>query len=489
MKSLFIIILLFDTAFLCGQVTTFSRSYSDVVNEDTRFNGGARRCVEVDSGTIYFSTAGYSLFVNLGGYSRIAAIDYNGEVLADNFVRDSLRRYEAYCPILNTSDGEIIIFNGRSQIGGSGGQQLYVLKLTPDLQDTTWIYYHHDSLYFDTPRDLIETSEGNFAFIATRNYIGQDDFDAVFLELNSSGQLLHETIIDVGIANTARSIVEASSGKIILNGSTAETFGGASLKVYTATLNSDRVVETTFLLPQLSEGGMSRFEPDKLVFSGFSNPHTGPKSIMTNDEGQIIWIKSYGNNPFFAESYIGRRLENGDIVSVGITDQGLNGGLIMKADSLGNLLWKRSYDYGSDSDFFLDFIETKDGGLLVSGVLIEEIAPGIFDPNTWLLKLDADGCLNPQDCEVGITDMPLPDVLTIYPNPASEYLNLKIEQGQGTYTVLLYDATGRLVQHATLTGIGTHILEVNQLQTGVYICTVRAANGDLMGHERIVISK
>jgi hypothetical protein len=487
MKSLFILILLFDTAFLCGQVTTFSRSYRDVVNEDTRFNGGARRCVEIDSGTIYFSTAGYSLFVNLGGYSRIAAIDYNGEVLADNFVRDSLRRYEAYCPILKTSDGEIIIFNGRSQIGGSGGQQLYVLKLTPDLQDTTWLYYHHDSLYFDTPRDLIETSEGNFAFIATRNYIGQDDFDAIFLELNSSGQLLHETIIDEGIANTARSIVEASSGKIILNGSTAETFGGAGLKVYTATLNSDRVVESTFLLPQLSEGGMSRFGPDKLVFSGFSNASLAPQAIMTNNTGSIIWNKTYGVSPYSAVNYIGRKTIDGGIVMVGITDFTVNSGFIMKADSLGNLLWKRIYDYGADSDFFLDFIETKDGGLLVSGVLIEEIAPGIFDPNTWLLKLDADGCLNPQDCEVGITDLPLPDVLTIFPNPAAEYLNLKIEQSSGAYSVSLHDATGRLVQHETFSGIGTHTLQVGQLSAGVYICTVRATNGDLMGRERIII--
>lgn len=489
MKSLFILILLFDTTYSCGQVITFSRSYRDVVNEDTRFNGGARRCVEIDSGTIYFSTAGYSLFVNLGGYSKITSIDYNGELLAENLVRDSSRRYEAYCPIIKTTDGELVVLNGRSQIGGSGGQQLYLMKIAADLHDTTWIYYHHDSLYFDTPADIIETSEGNFALIATRAYFGQDDFDAIFLELNSNGQLLHETVIDEGIANTAHSIVETSSGKIIINGNTAETLGGNGLKVYSATLNSDRVVESTFLLPQLSEGGMSRFGPDKLVFSGFSNASLAPQAIMTNNTGLIIWNKTYGVSPYSAVNYIGRKTIDGGIVMVGITDFTVNSGFIMKADSLGNLLWKRSYDYGADSDFFLDFIETKDGGLLVSGVLIEEIALGIFDPNTWLLKLDADGCLNPQDCEVGITDLPLPDVLTIFPNPAAEYLNLKIEHGSGTYTVLLHDATGRLIQHQTLSGIGTHTLQVGQLSAGVYICTVRATNGDLMGHERIVISK
>jgi hypothetical protein len=66
-------------------------------------------------------------------------------------------------------------------------------------------------------------------------------------------------------------------------------------------------------------------------------------------------------------------------------------------------------------------------------------------------------------------------------------LNLKIEQGSDTYTVLLHDATGRLVQHKTLSGIGSHTLQVGQLSAGVYFCTVRSANGDFMGTERIVI--
>ncbi|MEZ5172665.1 MAG: T9SS type A sorting domain-containing protein [Bacteroidia bacterium] len=190
-------------------------------------------------------------------------------------------------------------------------------------------------------------------------------------------------------------------------------------------------------------------------------------------------------------SYIGRRFSDGGIISVGLcTNNDLinnNDGYIMKADSLGNLLWQKSYRF-TDGDFveyFTDFIETSDGGILISGSAGESNANG--GQNSWLIKLDANGCLDPQDCDVGVTDMPLPDALTIYPNPANEYLNLKIEQGSGTYTVFLLDAMGRLVQHETHSGIGTHTLQVGQLPAGVYFCTVHSANGDFMGTERIVI--
>ena len=159
----------------------------------------------------------------------------------------------------------------------------------------------------------------------------------------------------------------------------------------------------------------------------------------------------------------------------------------MKSDSLGNLLWYKSYRFtdGDLVEYFTDFIETSDGGILISGSAGESSANG--GQNSWLIKLDANGCLDPQDCGVSVRDMPLPDAVTIYPNPASEYLNLKIEQGSGTYTVFLHDATGRLVQHETLSGIGTHTLQVGQIPAGVYFCTVRSANGDFMGTERIVI--
>ncbi|MCB0819847.1 MAG: T9SS type A sorting domain-containing protein, partial [Bacteroidetes bacterium] len=98
---------------------------------------------------------------------------------------------------------------------------------------------------------------------------------------------------------------------------------------------------------------------------------------------------------------------------------------------------------------------------------------------------DANGCLDPQDCDVGVTDMPLPDALTIYPNPANEYLNLKIEQGSGTYTVFLLDAMGRLVQHETHSGIGTHTLNLSGLAPGIYYCRV-VQGGEVVGVEKVV---
>jgi hypothetical protein len=484
MKALTTLLFLFSFSCIYAQVSTFSRTYADTGN----FAGNTKKIVEIDSGIYSFASAGFSLFVDQGGFQRLTNLDNNGNILNDNFFYTNSRRFFDFCSTIKTSDGELVVFNTRSRSGGLGGNQIFVMKIKPNLQDTTWIYYHNDSTFFDTPGDIIETSEGNFALIATRDKYPIDSLIVVFLQIDAQGNLMQETTINDGGINIARNIIELPFGECLINSYTDQIAGSNGSRISVNRISELGDVQFIFSLQQLSDGGMSRFGPDKLVFSGFSSPHTGPKSIMTNYAGQILWIKSYGNNPFFAESYIGRKISSGDIVSVGITNEGLNGGLIMKADSLGNLLWKRSYDHGPGSDFFMDFIETHDGGLLIAGAAQDnlDVAP---DQNVWLLKLDADGCLNPQECEVGITDLPLPDVLTIFPNPAAEYLNIKIEQVSGTYTVLLHDATGRLIQHETLSGIGTHTLQVGQLSAGVYICTVRATNGDLMGYERIVISK
>ncbi len=62
------------------------------------------------------------------------------------------------------------------------------------------------------------------------------------------------------------------------------------------------------------------------------------------------------------------------------------------------LLWAKQYDFGPATDFLLDFIETRDGGLLVGG----NATGASSGADAWLLKLDANGCLDPQDCEVGV---------------------------------------------------------------------------------------
>jgi hypothetical protein len=198
-----------------------------------------------------------------------------------------------------------------------------------------------------------------------------------------------------------------------------------------------------------------------------------------DEESTIIWSKTY-SGIYSRNPYIARRISDGGIVAVGISSKTtINTGYIMKSDSLGNLLWAKEYDFGSGSDFLLDFIETRDGGLLVGGA-----ATGLTSgQDAWLLKLDANGCLNPQDCGVSVKDMPLPDAVTIYPNPATDWLKIDIEQTGKPYTAQLIDFSGRVIQQEQFSGLGSHTLNLEGLAQGIYYCRI------MQGNEVVVVEK
>ncbi|MEX1187955.1 MAG: T9SS type A sorting domain-containing protein, partial [Bacteroidia bacterium] len=241
--------------------------------------------------------------------------------------------------------------------------------------------------------------------------------------------------------------------------------------------------------PQITECGMSLYNDSKIILSGYIYPNVRPKLLLLNNEGVILQNKTYTTPQYSTVNYIGRKSNDGGIISVGITTRldldNNNEGSIMKADSLGNLLWYKSYRFtnGDFVEYFTDFIETSDGGILISGSAVESSANG--GQNSWLIKLDANGCIDPQDCEVGVRDMPLPDAVTIYPNPAQDWLKIDIEQNGKPFTAQLIDATGRLIQNQQFSGIGTHTLNLSGLAKGVYYCRIMQGN-EVVVVERVV---
>jgi hypothetical protein len=463
------------TNFSLAQITTFSINYPDIQN----FSGQIQRAIELDSGEYFFPSAGFSLNVNDGGYQRFTKINNQGEIIIDNLQHDLNRRFYNFCNAALCSDGNLLVLNTRSQFGlegiAAGRNQIFVLKITPDFSDTLWSYYHHDSLFFDTPGYIMETSDGSIALTATRAIdfeFEEDPFDVIFLKLSASGELLNENVIDIEFVEVTNGFLEREDGGFILCNAGGPDFTASGLRVIIVNLDSDGELESSFNLFQLLEGDISRYGPNKLLIAGYKfGSIVHPKIIMIDDNGGLIFNKTY-SGIINTDNYIARRVSDGGIIAVGINTTTVNAGYIMKTDSSGNLLWAKEIDFSSSSDYFLDFIETTDGGLLVGGAA----SGGVSGQDAWAVKLDANGCLDPQDCEVGVRDMPLPDAVTIYPNPAQEWLKIDIEQNGKPYTAQLLDATGRLLQNEQFSGIGTHTLNLSGLAKGIYYCRVMQSN-------------
>ncbi|MFN3940871.1 MAG: T9SS type A sorting domain-containing protein, partial [Chitinophagales bacterium] len=60
-----------------------------------------------------------------------------------------------------------------------------------------------------------------------------------------------------------------------------------------------------------------------------------------------------------------------------------------------------------------------------------------------------------------------PDAVQIFPNPASDYLQIQFAKGSGNKKVSLFDATGQLV-FASTTGETDYIIDVTPLANGIY---------------------
>ncbi len=67
-------------------------------------------------------------------------------------------------------------------------------------------------------------------------------------------------------------------------------------------------------------------------------------------------------------------------------------------------------------------------------------------------------------------------VLGVYPNPATDHVNLMLDGISGPANVMITDLSGRVVQRHTLNanGFGAQRLDVSELNTGLYILTLEA---------------
>lgn len=125
--------------------------------------------------------------------------------------------------------------------------------------------------------------------------------------------------------------------------------------------------------------------------------------IKVNSVGNIVWQKSYGGSSWDSAQSI-EQTEDGGFIVAGESEStdgdvtGNHGGLdfwIMKLDSLGNLTWQESLG-GSSWDSAESIHQTSDGGYIVAGS--SESNDGNLtlnqgDKDYWIVKLDPNGSI------------------------------------------------------------------------------------------------
>jgi hypothetical protein len=148
-----------------------------------------------------------------------------------------------------------------------------------------------------------------------------------------------------------------------------------------------------------------------------------------------------------------------------------------------SIIWDRTYHYNNSSDhLFYDLKRTSDGGFLLCGFNKND---SLNVNNSWVVKLDSNGCDVP-DCELlGVKEINYTDelVFQIYPNPAQNFIDIKIIGSKKKHCVQIFGMDGILIKEVFVNN--TDRIQLEQIANGIYLLKV----SDISGSNKMLYQK
>ncbi len=226
---------------------------------------------------------------------------------------------------------------------------------------------------------------------------------------------------------------------------------------------------------------------------------------LDSTDGGIIWDREYGPTAPSTLFLAGKECSNGDLIAAGATYANMNmgsgqKGLLCRTTSEGDSLWMFAYYSQHDSltdgtGRFYDVLPTADGGFIAAGATYFSASgnnPQGISQDTWVVKVDGNGCIVPGCNNVGIIEQAtnLLDAFSIYPNPAhgSATIQLSLPPSvSGALELSIVAADGRIVQREQLAGgSNTFTLSLSHLGSGLYYAHVTQRGKWLTGGKLVV---
>jgi len=247
---------------------------------------------------------------------------------------------------------------------------------------------------------------------------------------------------------------------------------------------------------QLADGNWGYMTREGWYNSQYNEIASQPKFVVRNEDFELVREDTFGiadNRLRGLGSTI--ELSDGGFVAVGRTPWLYNtppgppagaepynsiSGWMVRLDEYGEKMWQRvdtaywSQESGSRS-YLRSVIELPSGSLVACGYSELIFPSGEEHTKAWVIKVDANGCMNPLDCEtiVSTQDQPPsafepPLSMHVFPNPASEVIQVHFDQ-PAPALLQLYDVNGRLLRRErTAFGTLSHRMDVRGLPNGMY---------------------
>lgn len=302
--------------------------------------------------------------------------------------------FEALSELIITSDWHYLLLGSTYSGNITNGNSEITIKKIDFEGNLKWEKFYGGS-YIDEASDLIQMSNGNFAVIghsaSTDGLFSENmgTFDMFTINLSQSGEInWSETF---GYLNVDYSSTLIESKNILYVGGFTETFDSSDGNI----INNGRIINYnlsgSFMGDWEFKGNKNDIIEDMIISSdgnlivllssessdGFIKSNYGDYDVVImkiSKKGEVIWANNYGGSSFDRGSKILQKSNGNLIVAANSNSEdndvsknyGSTDIWIFEADSLGKIIWEKSYG-GSNFDEVNNIDFNYFGNLLVVG--------------------------------------------------------------------------------------------------------------------------
>ena len=295
-----------------------------------------------------------------------------------------------YC-VQQTMDGGYIV-TGRTRSFSANVYDVYLIK-TDNLGDTLWTKTY-DRRDIDQGRSVRQTSDGGYIIAGFCTNVGAYS-DVYLIRTDSLGDTLWTRTYGTNANESSHCVQITRDGGFIICGYT-ESFGAGLFDIFLLKTDASGHpswfrtyggpgIDYGVFVEQTTDGGY--------IITGYGSPSIGGYDvylIRTDSLGNMLWQRTFGGS----WNDIGRcvrQTDDGGFIVAGNTklDSPADSTdvYLIKTDANGDTLWTRTYGgVGHDEGYSVDL--TSDGGYIVSGFY--EPSPGSLT-DLYLIKTDSSG--------------------------------------------------------------------------------------------------
>ncbi|MBM3331189.1 hypothetical protein FJY68_04965 [candidate division WOR-3 bacterium] len=239
---------------------------------------------------------------------------------------------------------------------------------------------------------LLQTADSGYVVAARTRSFGAGDYDYWLLRLNSGGDTLWTRTYGTGLDERGEVVESTSDGGYIICGAALVTTSGDIWLIKTNAAGDTQWTRKYpgandsrgYVAVQTADGGYIVSGMTAAFGAGSGDIYL----IKTDVSGDTQWTRTYGGSDLEL-GYALPTPDQGFAIGGSTSTFGSGGSDIyaVKADSLGNPIWTKTYG-GANRDDGAQVILTSDGGYIMAA---STQSRGAGQSDAWLLRLDSNG--------------------------------------------------------------------------------------------------